>query len=76
MVHPPVTDTGWVTDAVREQVAGSPDLIHVAAPQEEVAGVSRLARLRRGRPGRRERAHPPVGEVKVKVTVGRYRTNG
>ena len=38
MVHPPVTDTGWVTDAVREQVAGSPDLIHVAAPQE-VAGV-------------------------------------
>jgi 3-oxoacyl-[acyl-carrier protein] reductase len=38
MVHPPVTDTGWVTGAVREQVAGSPDLIHVAAP-EEVAGV-------------------------------------
>jgi NAD(P)-dependent dehydrogenase (short-subunit alcohol dehydrogenase family) len=23
MVYPPVTDTGWVTDAVREQVAGS-----------------------------------------------------
>jgi 3-oxoacyl-[acyl-carrier protein] reductase len=38
MVHPPVTDTGWVTDAVRDQVAGRPDLIHVAAP-EEVAGV-------------------------------------
>jgi 3-oxoacyl-[acyl-carrier protein] reductase len=38
MVHPPVTDTGWVTDAVREQVEASPALIHVAAP-EEVAGV-------------------------------------
>ena len=38
MVYPPVTDTGWVTGAVREQVAGSPGLIHVAAP-DEVAGV-------------------------------------
>jgi 3-oxoacyl-[acyl-carrier protein] reductase len=38
MVHPPVTDTGWVTSAVREEVAASAELIHVAAP-EEVAGV-------------------------------------
>ncbi len=38
MVHPPVTDTGWVTDAVRAQVAGSGTLFHVAAP-EEVSGV-------------------------------------
>jgi 3-oxoacyl-[acyl-carrier protein] reductase len=38
MVHPPVTDTGWVTGAVREQVADSPGLVHVAAPGE-VAGV-------------------------------------
>jgi 3-oxoacyl-[acyl-carrier protein] reductase len=38
MVHPPVTDTGWVTGAVREQVTASTDLFHVAAP-EEVAGV-------------------------------------
>jgi len=38
MVHPPVTDTGWVTGAVRELVAASTDLIHVATP-EEVAGV-------------------------------------
>ena len=38
MVHPPVTDTGWVTGAVRDQVAGSPVLFHVAAP-DEVAGV-------------------------------------
>jgi 3-oxoacyl-[acyl-carrier protein] reductase len=38
MVHPPVTDTGWVTGAVRDQVAGSRTLVHVAAPGE-VAGV-------------------------------------
>ncbi len=34
MVHPPVTDTGWVTDAVRDVVAGSQTLIHVARPQQ------------------------------------------
>jgi len=38
MVHPPVTDTGWVTQAVRESVAQSNVLFHVASP-EEVAGV-------------------------------------
>lgn len=38
IVYPPVTDTGWVTDAVREFVAGSPNHVHVAAP-EEVAEV-------------------------------------
>ena len=38
MVYPPVTDTGWVTDAVRAEVAASRDLIHVATPAE-VAGV-------------------------------------
>jgi 3-oxoacyl-[acyl-carrier protein] reductase len=38
VVHPPVTDTGWVTDAVRDFVAGSRDLIHVARP-EDVAEV-------------------------------------
>ena len=38
LVHPPVTDTGWVDDAVRAHVAERPDLIHVAAP-EEVADV-------------------------------------
>jgi 3-oxoacyl-[acyl-carrier protein] reductase len=38
VVYPPVTDTGWVTDSVRALVAGSPDLVHVAAP-EEVADV-------------------------------------
>lgn len=38
VVHPPVTDTGWVTDAVREFVADSGDLFHVARP-EDVAEV-------------------------------------
>jgi 3-oxoacyl-[acyl-carrier protein] reductase len=38
VVHPPVTDTGWVTDAVREFVAQSADHVHIATP-EEVAEV-------------------------------------
>jgi len=38
VVHPPVTDTGWVTDAVRQAVADSDELHHVADP-EEVAEV-------------------------------------
>jgi 3-oxoacyl-[acyl-carrier protein] reductase len=43
MVHPPVTDTGWVTDAVRAHVAQSPALIHVAAPAEVAAVIAYLA---------------------------------
>ena len=38
MVYPPVTDTGWVTDEVREFVNRSDDHIHIAQP-EDVAGV-------------------------------------
>jgi 3-oxoacyl-[acyl-carrier protein] reductase len=38
IVHPPVTDTGWVTTAVREFVATSSDHVHVAQP-DDVAGV-------------------------------------
>jgi len=38
LVHPPVTDTGWVTQAVRERVQRDPGLLHVAEP-EEVAEV-------------------------------------
>ncbi len=34
VVYPPVTDTGWVTDAVRQVVAESPDLHHVAEPAD------------------------------------------
>jgi len=37
-VHPPVTDTGWVTDPVREFVAGSREHVRVATP-EQVAEV-------------------------------------
>jgi len=38
IVHPPVTDTGWVTEEVRAFVAGSSDHHHIATPAE-VAGV-------------------------------------
>lgn len=38
VVSPPVTDTGWVTDTVREYVAERETLIHVAEP-DEVAEV-------------------------------------
>ena len=38
IVYPPVTDTGWVTDAVRELVRKRSELINVATP-EEVARV-------------------------------------
>jgi 3-oxoacyl-[acyl-carrier protein] reductase len=38
IVHPPVTDTGWVTDNVRRYVESRPDLIHIAQP-DDVAGV-------------------------------------
>jgi 3-oxoacyl-[acyl-carrier protein] reductase len=34
IVYPPVTDTGWVTDAVRDFVAGSRTHTHVATPQQ------------------------------------------
>ena len=43
MVHPPVTDTGWVTDAVREAVAESPTLFHVASPAEVADVIAYLA---------------------------------
>lgn len=43
MVYPPVTDTGWVTPAVREAVAASPTLIHVATPAEVAEVISYLA---------------------------------
>ena len=38
MIHPPITDSGWVNDAVREFAASSSDHFHVADPSE-VAGV-------------------------------------
>ncbi|MBI5090773.1 MAG: SDR family oxidoreductase [Actinobacteria bacterium] len=38
VVHPPVTDTGWVNDDIRAVVATSADLVHVAEP-DDVAKV-------------------------------------
>ena len=38
VVHPPVTDTGWVTDEVRRHVEDRADLIHIASP-DDVARV-------------------------------------
>jgi 3-oxoacyl-[acyl-carrier protein] reductase len=43
MVHPPVTDTGWVNDAVRQAVADSPLLVHVASPAEVAEVIVYLA---------------------------------
>ena len=34
MIHPPITDSGWVNDAVREFAATSNDHFHVAEPEE------------------------------------------
>jgi 3-oxoacyl-[acyl-carrier protein] reductase len=43
MVHPPVTDTGWVTDAVRKLVADTPTMMHVAQPAEVAEVIAYLA---------------------------------
>jgi len=43
MVHPPVTDTGWVTDAVRDLVAASQTLFHIARPDEVAEVIAYLA---------------------------------
>jgi 3-oxoacyl-[acyl-carrier protein] reductase len=43
MVYPPVTDTGWVTEAVRQHVADTPTLMHVAAPAEVAEVIAYLA---------------------------------
>jgi 3-oxoacyl-[acyl-carrier protein] reductase len=43
VVHPPVTDTGWVTEAVRSFVAHSPTHTHVAAPGDVAEVIAYLA---------------------------------
>jgi 3-oxoacyl-[acyl-carrier protein] reductase len=43
VVHPPVTDTGWVTDAVREEVQRNPTLLRVAQPEEVAEVIAFLA---------------------------------
>ncbi|MEP6525968.1 MAG: SDR family oxidoreductase [Nocardioidaceae bacterium] len=42
-VHPPVTDTGWVTDEVRAAVAESEQLVHIADPADVAAVITHLA---------------------------------
>ncbi len=43
MVYPPVTDTGWVTDQVRDGVRSSSEHVHVAYPDEVAAVIAYLA---------------------------------
>jgi 3-oxoacyl-[acyl-carrier protein] reductase len=43
MIHPPVTDTGWVTEAMREIVAASQTLFHVAIPEQVAEVIAHLA---------------------------------
>ena len=43
MVHPPVTDTGWVTDRVRAVVAADPGMFHIATPAEVAEVIAYLA---------------------------------
>jgi|SRR5215469_2740387 len=43
MVYPPVTDTGWVTDAVRDAVAASATLVHIVSPAEVAEVIAYLA---------------------------------
>ena len=43
MVHPPVTDTGWVTDAVRKLVADDPHMIHIVGPAAVAEVIAYLA---------------------------------
>lgn len=43
MVYPPVTDTGWVTGAVRDVVAASTTHVHVARPSEVAEVIAYLA---------------------------------
>jgi 3-oxoacyl-[acyl-carrier protein] reductase len=43
MVYPPVTDTGWVTDSVREHVAANRNLIHIATPAQIADVIAFLA---------------------------------
>ena len=43
MVYPPVTDTGWVSDAVRDAVRTSSEHVHVAEPEDVAAVIVYLA---------------------------------
>lgn len=42
MVHPPITDSGWVNDGVREFAATSSDHFHIADPADVAAVIAWL----------------------------------
>lgn len=42
MVHPPITDSGWVNDAIREFAATSSEHFHVAEPADVAAVIAWL----------------------------------
>jgi 3-oxoacyl-[acyl-carrier protein] reductase len=42
IVHPPVTDTGWVTPEVEEFVEASDDMFHVATPEQVALVIAYL----------------------------------
>jgi 3-oxoacyl-[acyl-carrier protein] reductase len=48
IVYPPVTDTGWVTDAVREQVKTRSDLLHIVEAEDVAEVIAFLASDRAG----------------------------
>lgn len=43
IVYPPVTDTGWVNEAVRENVRRRSDLIHIVGPDDVAEVIAFLA---------------------------------
>ena len=43
VVHPPVTDTGWVTQAVVKEMERSEELIHIASPEDVAEVIAYLA---------------------------------
>ena len=43
IVYPPVTDTGWVTEEVRQNVRDRPDLLHIAEPEDVAHVIAYLA---------------------------------
>jgi 3-oxoacyl-[acyl-carrier protein] reductase len=42
LVYPPVTDTGWVTDDVREHMQGRPELLRIATPEQVAQQIAYL----------------------------------
>ena len=43
VIHPPITDTGWVTDELRRQVLEHPGSMHIAQPEDVARVIAYLA---------------------------------